>query len=66
MPAPIRQSVFYSQNFLKDPCLVASLLDSCSIDGEDVFLPGNNSNIYKENWTLSLMQPRHPYHASSG
>jgi 23S rRNA (adenine-N6)-dimethyltransferase len=36
MPSPIRQSVFYSQNFLKDPCLVASLLDSCSIDGEDV------------------------------
>jgi 23S rRNA (adenine-N6)-dimethyltransferase len=36
MPAPFRQSVFYSQNFLKDPCLVASLLDSFSIDGEDV------------------------------
>lgn len=36
MPAPVRQSVFYSQNFLKDPCLVASLLDICSIDGEDV------------------------------
>ena len=36
MPSSIRQSVFYSQNFLKDPCLVASLLDSCSIEDEDV------------------------------
>jgi 23S rRNA (adenine-N6)-dimethyltransferase len=36
MSSPIRQSVFYSQNFLKDPCLVASLLDSCSIEDEDV------------------------------
>lgn len=36
MPAPIRQSVFYSQNFLKDPCLVASLLNNCNIDGENI------------------------------
>ncbi|MDQ2887791.1 MAG: 23S ribosomal RNA methyltransferase Erm [Chloroflexota bacterium] len=36
MPSLIRQSVFYSQNFLKDPCLVASLLNSLSIGGEDV------------------------------
>ena len=36
MPAPFRQSVFYSQNFLKDPCLVASLLDSFSSDSDEI------------------------------
>ena len=36
MSSPIRQSVLYSQNFLKDPCLVASLLDRVEISNNDV------------------------------
>ncbi len=36
MSASIRHSVLYSQNFLKDPCLIASLLDSSGIGRDDV------------------------------
>ena len=36
MPASSRQSVCYSQNFLKDPDLVALLLDRSSLEREDV------------------------------
>jgi 23S rRNA (adenine-N6)-dimethyltransferase len=36
MLSSFRQSIFYSQNFLKDPCLVASLLDRCNIGHDDV------------------------------
>ena len=36
MAASSRQSVCYSQNFLKDPELVASLLDRSSLEREDV------------------------------
>ncbi len=36
MSSSIRQSVLYSQNFLKDSSLVASLLDRSSINSDDV------------------------------
>src|SRR5579864_7924255 len=36
MSSSIRQSVLYSQNFLKDSCLVASLLDRLCIGSDDV------------------------------
>ena len=36
MSASPRRSVLYAQNFLKSPCLVSSLLDSCDIGSEDV------------------------------
>lgn len=36
MPASSRQNVFYSQNFLKDPDLVALLLDRSSLEPQDV------------------------------
>src|SRR5258707_9247935 len=36
MSASIRQSVLYSQTFLKDPCLVARLLDRSGIRSSDV------------------------------
>ena len=36
MSTSIRQSVLYSQNFLKDPCLVAALLDRLCIGSDDV------------------------------
>src|SRR5436309_11709430 len=36
MSSSSRQSVFYAQNFLKDPCLVASLLERCTIGHDDV------------------------------
>jgi 23S rRNA (adenine-N6)-dimethyltransferase len=36
MSSPLHQRIFYAQNFLKDPCLVASLLARCSIDHNDV------------------------------
>jgi 23S rRNA (adenine-N6)-dimethyltransferase len=36
MSSSIHQSVLYSQNFLKDPCLVASLLHRLDIGSDDV------------------------------
>jgi 23S rRNA (adenine-N6)-dimethyltransferase len=36
MSSSSRQSIFYAQHFLKDPCLVASLLDRCNIGPDDV------------------------------
>ena len=36
MSSSSRQRTFYAQNFLKDPCLVASLLARCGIDHDDV------------------------------
>ena len=36
MSSSFRQSISYAQNFLKDPCLVASLLDRCHIGPDDV------------------------------
>ncbi len=36
MSSSLRQSIFYSQNFLKDPRLVASLLDRCHIGHNDI------------------------------
>ena len=36
MSASSRRSVFYSQNFLKDPCLVAFLLNQSSLERDDV------------------------------
>src|SRR2546421_9888973 len=36
MSSSFRQRIYYTQNFLKDPCLVASLLDRCSIGHNDV------------------------------
>jgi 23S rRNA (adenine-N6)-dimethyltransferase len=36
MSSSFRQSIFYSQNFLKDPRLVASLLDRCHIGHDDI------------------------------
>ena len=36
MSASIRQSVLYSQNFLKDPRLVASLLDRSQMERKDI------------------------------
>src|SRR5712664_2835245 len=36
MSSSFHQRIFYAQNFLKDPCLVASLLARCGIDRDDV------------------------------
>jgi 23S rRNA (adenine-N6)-dimethyltransferase len=36
MPSSSRQRIFYAQNFLKDPCLVAALLARCDINHNDV------------------------------
>src|SRR5947209_8148600 len=36
MSSSFHQRIFYAQNFLKDPCLVASLLARCGIDHDDV------------------------------
>jgi 23S rRNA (adenine-N6)-dimethyltransferase len=36
MSTSFRQSINLSQNFLKEPCLVASLLDKCHIDHNDI------------------------------
>src|SRR5438045_1195952 len=36
MSSSFHQRIFYAQNFLKDSCLVASLLTRCNIDHDDV------------------------------
>jgi 23S rRNA (adenine-N6)-dimethyltransferase len=36
MSSSFHQSIFYAQHFLKDPCLVDSLLDRCTIGHDDV------------------------------
>jgi 23S rRNA (adenine-N6)-dimethyltransferase len=36
MSSSIRQSILYSQNFLKDPCLIALLLDRLNIGSDDI------------------------------
>jgi 23S rRNA (adenine-N6)-dimethyltransferase len=36
MSSSSHQRIFYAQNFLKDPCLVTSLLARCGIDHDDV------------------------------
>jgi 23S rRNA (adenine-N6)-dimethyltransferase len=36
MSSAYRQNIFYAQHFLKDPCLIASLLDKSSIGPDDV------------------------------
>jgi 23S rRNA (adenine-N6)-dimethyltransferase len=36
MSSSFRQSIFYSQNFMKDPRLVVSLLERCHIDHNDI------------------------------
>ena len=47
------QSLFYSQNFLKDPCLVASLLDRLCIGSDDlVYEIGPGKGIITEQLVL--------------
>lgn len=53
MSSSIRQSILYSQNFLKDPGLVASLLDKSSIGSDDVVYEiGPGKGIITEQLTL--------------
>jgi 23S rRNA (adenine-N6)-dimethyltransferase len=57
MSSPIRHSVLYSQNFLKDPRLVASLLDRLSISSNDVVYEiGPGKGIITEQLALRCKQ----------
>jgi 23S rRNA (adenine-N6)-dimethyltransferase len=57
MSSSFRQSIFYSQNFLKDPGLVASLLDKCHIGHDDVVYEiGPGKGIITEQLALRCKQ----------
>jgi 23S rRNA (adenine-N6)-dimethyltransferase len=57
MSAAIRQSILYSQNFLKDPCLVTSLLDRSAIRcGDIVYEIGPGRGIITEQLALRYKQ----------
>src|SRR5579859_4121442 len=57
MSASIRQSILYSQNFLQDPCLVASLLDKAHMSGNDVVYEiGPGKGIITEQLALRYKQ----------
>ncbi|HLQ28027.1 MAG TPA: 23S ribosomal RNA methyltransferase Erm [Ktedonobacteraceae bacterium] len=57
MPSSFRQSIFYSQNFLKDPYLVALLLDRCNIGYDDVVYEiGPGKGIITEQLALHCKQ----------
>ena len=57
MSSSFRQSFFYAQNFLKDPCLVASLLDRCNIGPDDVVYEiGPGKGIITEQLALRCKQ----------
>ena len=57
MSAPFRQSILYSQNFLKDPGLVASLLEGSSISWNDVVYEiGPGKGIITEQLALRCKQ----------
>ncbi len=57
MPSSIRQSVLYSQNFLKNSRLVASLLDRSSINSDDVIYEiGPGKGIITEQLALRCKQ----------
>src|SRR6476661_8608143 len=55
--APPSQSILYSQNFLRDPALVASLLDKCDIGvGDVVYEIGPGKGILTEQLALRCKQ----------
>jgi len=57
MSSSYRQSIYYAQHFLKDPYLVASLLDSCSIGHDDVvYEVGPGKGIITEQLALRCKQ----------
>jgi 16S rRNA A1518/A1519 N6-dimethyltransferase RsmA/KsgA/DIM1 with predicted DNA glycosylase/AP lyase activity len=57
MSSSIRQSILYSQNFLKDPCLIASLLDRLDIRCDDVVYEiGPGKGIITEQLALRYKQ----------
>jgi 23S rRNA (adenine-N6)-dimethyltransferase len=57
MSSSIHQSVLYSQNFLKDPCLVASLLHRLDIGSDDVVYEiGPGKGIITEQLALRYKQ----------
>jgi arylformamidase len=57
MSSSIRQSILYSQNFLKNPCLVASLFDRLGIDSDDiVYEIGPGKGIITEQLALRHKQ----------
>ncbi|MFL5700133.1 MAG: 23S ribosomal RNA methyltransferase Erm [Ktedonobacteraceae bacterium] len=57
MSSSFRQRISYAQNFLKDPCLVASLLDRCSIGHDDiVYEIGPGKGIITEQLALRCKQ----------
>lgn len=57
MSSSVHQSVLYSQNFLKDPCLVASLLHRLDIGSDDVVYEiGPGKGIITEQLALRYKQ----------
>src|SRR2546421_5484808 len=57
MSSSIHQSILYSQNFLKDPCLVASLLHRLDIGSDDVVYEiGPGKGIITEQLALHYKQ----------
>src|SRR5262245_61887156 len=56
-PVPSSRSVLYSQNFLRNPALVASLLDKCDIGvGDVVYEIGPGKGILTEQLALRCKQ----------
>jgi len=57
MSSSFIQRISYAQNFLKDPCLVASLLDRCNIGHDDiVYEIGPGKGIITEQLALRCKQ----------
>src|SRR2546421_9394459 len=57
MSSSFRQSIFYAQHFLKNPYLVASLLDRCSMGHDDiVYEIGPGKGIITEQLALRCKQ----------
>src|SRR5947199_4929505 len=57
MSSSFRQSIFYAQHFLKNPYLVASLLDRCSMGHDDVVYEiGPGKGIITEQLALRCKQ----------